>query len=390
MAVVPISRSELDFTLQALRKEKIRTDGRALQAYRRFGIRFGAAHGEVEVSYGPTRAMAVCSGEIVTPPPERPNEGRISFHVEYGPIASPSFEVGRPSPQATAVANLIERLLKGSRAIDVEALCIVGGQKVWSIRVDVRALDDDGNLADVCCIAALCSLLHFRKQDVEVRGDTAQMFSAEERVPVPLSLHHLPVPVTFSLFAPEDKAGEPTWVLDANRLEEAAMGGVLCVCVNQHGELCGIHKPGGMGVEFSLIEHCIELASAKAKEIVTRIQGELEADLAKRKLARRNVHQRFAQGDLLSVDWDASKLGSAAGEASAPPAQSMPPLVPTQGSRTIGHSDAFADIPDDLAAELEAVNREAAELEAQLAAAEGTDQGGALGTKAKKRKAMAG
>merc|ERR1719253_529637 len=144
MAAVPVSRSEVDFTLQALRRENIRIDGRALSAYRRFGLRFGAAHGEVEVSFGPTRALAVCTGEIVVPPPERPNEGRISFHVEFGPIASPSFEVGRPSAKATAVSNFVERLIKGSRAIDAEALCIVGGQKVWSIRVDVRALDDDG------------------------------------------------------------------------------------------------------------------------------------------------------------------------------------------------------------------------------------------------------
>lgn len=112
MATVPVSKAELDFTLQALRRENVRVDGRALAAYRRFGIRFGSAHGEVEVNFGPTRALALCSGEVITPSPERPNEGRISFHVEFGPMASPTFEMGR-STQATTVANFIERLLKG-------------------------------------------------------------------------------------------------------------------------------------------------------------------------------------------------------------------------------------------------------------------------------------
>jgi len=301
---VAVSKNEAEFTLQALRRENMRTDGRALAAYRRLGIRFGAAHGEVEVNFGPTRALAVCSGEVVTPPPERPNEGRITFNVEFGSIASPSFEVGRPSAQATSAGNFIERLLRGSHAIDQEALCIVGGQKVWSIRVDVRALDDDGNLNDVCAIAALCSLMHFRKADVDVRGEDAHIYSAEERCPVPLSIHHIPVPVSFALFASTaGKDAETAWILDPNRLEEAAMSGLLCIAVNQHGELCGLHKPGGMPVDFELIEHCMGIATAKAKEICTRIKNELEADLVKRQNARKNVHQRYTKDNLLSVDW---------------------------------------------------------------------------------------
>eukprot|EP00927_Polykrikos_kofoidii_P017234 TRINITY_DN17826_c2_g1_i1.p1 TRINITY_DN17826_c2_g1~~TRINITY_DN17826_c2_g1_i1.p1 ORF type:complete len:516 (-),score=134.94 TRINITY_DN17826_c2_g1_i1:74-1621(-) len=303
-SVAPVSKAELDFTLQALRREHVRVDGRALAAYRRLAIRFGAAHGEVEVSLGPTRALAVCSGEIVTPPPERPNEGKISFHVEFGPMASPSFEVGRPSVYATTVSNFVERLLKGSRAIDAEALCIVGGQKVWSIRVDVRALDDDGNLLDVCSLAALCSVLHFRKADIDVQGSSAQVYSEKERVPVPLSIHHMPVPVSFALFtAAGGKDKEPTWLLDPNRLEEAAMNGTVCVALNQHGELCGLHKPGGLPVDFSLVQHMMEVAAGKAKELTSRIQSELETDLAKRKAARRNVHQRYTQAQLLAVDW---------------------------------------------------------------------------------------
>jgi len=401
MASVPVSRNEIEFTLQALRRENIRTDGRALSAYRRFGLRFGAAHGEVEANFGPTRALAVCSGEVITPPPERPNEGRIAFHVEFGPIASPSFEAGRPSVQATALSNFIERLLRGSHAIDTEALCIVGGQKVWSIRVDVRALDDDGNLGDVCAIAALCSLMHFRKADVDVRGEEANVFAAEERCPVPLSIHHIPVPVTFALFAAsgsggaKDHATEPAWLLDPNRLEEAAtVGGVLCVAVNEYGELCGLHKPGGMPVDVALIEHFVELATARAKEITSRIQSELKADLEKRQQLRRNVHQRYAQGELLSVAWTTPVLQEAPAPQPVPLARrrvsagkrtlarAASPLnsvafasadAPTVEVVAVGDADAVVglDFEDsgDLFAELEAVEAEAAELEMQLAAA---------------------
>eukprot|EP00439_Symbiodinium_sp_Y106_P002032 s4920_g1.t1 len=247
---------------------------------------------------------------------------RISFHVEFGPLASPSFEVGRPSPQATSVGNFVERLLRGSRAIDAEALCIVGGQK------------DDGNLNDVCAIAALCALLHFRKADVEVQGDKARSFAKEERAPVPLSVHHLPVPVSFALFpGAAGKESEPAWILDPNRLEEAAMGGCLCIAVNQHGELCGLHKPGGLPLDFSMIQHCMELAVTKAKEITNRINSELEADLAKRKQAQRNVHQLFNEVNLLTVDWSATTSKEAtvpSAPAPLPPRLVLPEVRPEQ------------------------------------------------------------
>eukprot|EP00971_Amphidinium_carterae_P074446 1471248-Amphidinium_carterae.1 len=76
-ALAPTPKSELDFCVDAIRAEGVRVDGRAMHEYRRLGIRFGAAYGEVEVNFGATRAMAVCSGEVVPPAPERPNEGKI-------------------------------------------------------------------------------------------------------------------------------------------------------------------------------------------------------------------------------------------------------------------------------------------------------------------------
>jgi hypothetical protein len=38
--------------------------------------------------------------------------------------------------------------LKECRAVDCESLCIVAGEKVWAVRVDVHVLDHCGNLFD--------------------------------------------------------------------------------------------------------------------------------------------------------------------------------------------------------------------------------------------------
>eukprot|EP00746_Dinoflagellata_sp_MGD_P165248 gnl/MRDRNA2_/MRDRNA2_94407_c0_seq1.p1 gnl/MRDRNA2_/MRDRNA2_94407_c0~~gnl/MRDRNA2_/MRDRNA2_94407_c0_seq1.p1 ORF type:complete len:443 (+),score=110.66 gnl/MRDRNA2_/MRDRNA2_94407_c0_seq1:35-1330(+) len=349
------SKCEAEFVLQALRKENVRIDGRALAAYRKMGIRFGDTAGEVEVNFGPTRVLAVCTGEIVVPEASRPNEGRIIFSIDYGPMASPAFDVGRPTPQAQTAGNLLERLLKGSRAIDAEALCIIGGQKVWSIRVDVRALDDDGNLSDACAVAALAALLHFRKVDVEVQGDRAQVFTSRERVPVPLSIHHLPVPVSFALFSPATPAAAPTWVLDPNRLEEAAMSGVLCIAVNQFGELCGLHKPGGCPLDYSIVEHCIGLAVERAKELTERLTEALEADKKKREQAARNVHKRYADGELLSVDWTKEVMEAAADWVPAPERASLVPSAEAVGVGAAKDDDGIIALDAEEMAELDGV-----------------------------------
>lgn len=45
-------------------------------------------------------------------------------------MASPAFEAGRPGTEAVEVARLVERGLRGSGAIDTEALCVLAGRKV--------------------------------------------------------------------------------------------------------------------------------------------------------------------------------------------------------------------------------------------------------------------
>lgn len=49
-------------------------------------------------------------------------QGMISFHVELGRMAAPDFEQGQPGELATRIARAVERALKESRAIDLEAL----------------------------------------------------------------------------------------------------------------------------------------------------------------------------------------------------------------------------------------------------------------------------
>lgn len=79
--------------------------------------------------------------------------------------------------------------------------------QVWSLSIDVHVLDNGGNLADACMLCTLAALMAFRRPDTEVvagGADSARarvtLLSPSVREPVPLSLHHLPLAISFAFF----------------------------------------------------------------------------------------------------------------------------------------------------------------------------------------------
>jgi len=133
----------------------------------------------------------VTTCEVTEPYPDRPMEGFFTFDVQFSPMAAPEFDSNR-SIFGIELSRIIERGLKESRAIDTEALCIVAGLKVWSVRLDIHVLDNVGNLIDCCSIGAITALHHFRRPDVTI-GEQVIIHPIEERDPVPLSIHHIPL-----------------------------------------------------------------------------------------------------------------------------------------------------------------------------------------------------
>lgn len=188
------------------------------------------------VSLGGTRALAAVAAALEAPFSSHSREGALRFHVELSPMADPAFESGRMGEGAVELARVVERAVKQSGAVDMEALCVLPGRKVrpactraeragpcnrgaclacmrlhgcrrarsmratppcrallvvrrrsspahgaplptlpptsqvWSLRVDVRVLDNCGNLVDACCLAALAALVAYRKPQASVRA----------------------------------------------------------------------------------------------------------------------------------------------------------------------------------------------------------------------------
>ena len=289
LSAVPLRKQELPLTanetqfIRAALDEGLRTDGRGPFEMREISLRCGRADtvgGHVELSLGETRVLAVVHCEAIEPFPDRPTEGFFQFNLEFSPMASPNFEPGRPDAKLVSeVSRVVERGLRESRAVDTESLCIVGGVKVWSLRVDCHVLDHAGNLIDAVSLAAIAALLNYRRPDVTVDGDGAiTIHDLQEREPVPLSIHHIPIAVTLGYFTPpEDSAEEEKLIVDPCLKEELVMDGRVTVILNPHQELCGCQKSGGAPITSAQMIRCAHVAAVKVAEMHTVLQQALEA-----------------------------------------------------------------------------------------------------------------
>uniref|UniRef100_A0A9J8BNX4 Exosome complex component RRP45 n=1 Tax=Cyprinus carpio carpio TaxID=630221 RepID=A0A9J8BNX4_CYPCA len=240
MRDTPLSNCERRFLLKAV-EEKKRLDGRQTYDYRNIKITFGTDYGCCIVELGRTRVLCQVSCELVPPKDSRPTEGIMFFNLELSPMASPAFEPNRQSELLVMLNRQLERCLRNSKCIDTESLCVVSGEKVWQIRVDVHVLNHDGNLMDAASIAAISALSHFRRPDVAIQGRDITVFSPEERDPIPLSIYHMPICVSFAFFL------QGSYLLvDPCEREERVKDGLLVIAMNKHREICSIQSSGGI------------------------------------------------------------------------------------------------------------------------------------------------
>ena len=223
------------------------------------------------------RVVARISVDVVTPAPERKFDGIFQIVTEFSPMASPAFEIGRPTDAEVILSRILEKAIRRSNALDTESLCIIAGLKCFALRADVHIVDHDGGLIDASCIAVMAALQHFRRPDVVVEGEKARILSVREREPIPLSILHQPLCVTFSYF----EEGE-IFLVDANVAEEQVRQGEVIVTMNKHGEVCQIAKYGGATVEPLALLNCTTVALRKVKEMTKYIQQRLDEDAKKR------------------------------------------------------------------------------------------------------------
>lgn len=215
---------------------------------------------------------------MTVPYADRPFDGIFTITTELSPMASPAFEVNRPTEAEVLLSRLLEKTVRRSNALDTESLCLIAGRKCWSVRADLHVLSHDGNLVDAACFALVAALRHFRKPDTTIDGEQLTIYTPAERDPVPLSWLHSPFCLTFSFFGEE----ADMVLLDANLLEEQLRVSSCTISLNRYGEICQIAKLGGEAVDAVTLVQCSTLALAKSKDLSILLDQRL-ADDAKRR-----------------------------------------------------------------------------------------------------------
>lgn len=236
----------------------IRFDGRNLEDYRDIEIEtniISTAEGSARVKAGNTEVLAGVKLSIGTPYPDSPDEGVLMVGCELLPIAHEEIESGPPTNEAIEIGRVIDRGIRESHAVDAKGLCIVPGEKVWIVSVDLVPLNVDGNLIDIGAIAALAALKTTRFP--EIIDGVINYKKLSDKV---LVVDKEPIAITVG------KIGKDL-IVDATKFEEDAYDARLTITVTNEDKFCSLQKNGEVGMSSDEISRAFEIALAKSKEL---------------------------------------------------------------------------------------------------------------------------
>ena len=158
---IPLVPKLLRAHLAELAENDERHDGRSRWEARDTELEIGVlprAAGSAKVRIGNTIVYAGVKFQVMTPYPDRPNQGGLMCSAEVRPVAGPNWEPGPPSPESIELGRVVDRGIRESGCIDVDDLCIIPGEKAWQVILDLFAISDDGNLFDAFALAGIAAM----------------------------------------------------------------------------------------------------------------------------------------------------------------------------------------------------------------------------------------
>ena len=238
-----------------LAREGKRIDTRTMDQFREVSVEVGtikSAQGSALVKVGKTQVVAGIKVEHAEPFPDKPDNGMLVVNAELLPLASPTFEPGRPSENAIELARVVDRGIRESNAIDLDKLVIKSGEDVWAVFIDIYVLDHDGNLIDASALAAIAALLNAKPPEDEAW--TLPEFPIQKR----------PVAVTVAKI-------NSKLMIDPCLAEEGVMEARITIATIEDGSICAVQK-GGIGC-FSReeLEQAYEMARAEGAELRAKL-----------------------------------------------------------------------------------------------------------------------
>lgn len=240
-----------------------RIDGREIEDYRELTVETGVvekAEGSARVTLGKTQVVAGVKVDIGSPYSDTPDSGVVTVNAELTPLASPMFEFGPPDENSIEVARVVDRGIRHAEVVNKERLCIIPGEKVWIIFVDVYALDYDGNLFDASTLAAVSALLTAKIPKVKVDGDEVTVLDELE-----------PLPIESEVVSTTMARINNQFVVDPILKEELVMDGRITISVDKDKKVTSIQKGGVGPLPYEDAINAIEIGVKKAKELLKKL-----------------------------------------------------------------------------------------------------------------------
>jgi exosome complex component RRP42 len=243
MARSIMSEIKKDHIHKLLAKGK-RVDGRAWDEFRPISIQTNyseTAEGSARVKLGNTDVLVGVKMTTGTPFEDTPNKGVLSTNAELIPLASPTFEAGPPDEHSIELARVVDRGIRESQMIDLEALCLEPKKEVWMVFTDIYVLDYDGNLFDAAFLGAMAAL----------RSTIVPAQSHEKGDDYALPIRHFPISVTAVQI-------ENSILVDPTLDEEKVAAARLTVTTDENGDLRAMQKGGQGALTLDQIYKVIE------------------------------------------------------------------------------------------------------------------------------------
>jgi len=236
-----------------------RLDGRRPDELRPITIQTNVvekAEGSALVTMGGTKILAGIKSDIGSPYSDRPKEGAFTVNAELLPLASTSFEPGPPDERGVELARVVDRCLREGKALDLEKLCIIEGEKVYIFFIDIYVLDYDGNYYDPALIAAMAALATSKIPKYEVVDGKVEK-TEEYFTP---TLTALPFSVTIG-------AIKEKLLVDPQLDEESVLDVSLIVGTDEKGNVVSIQKNSPGPIPLPLMNEIMDIAWRKTGEI---------------------------------------------------------------------------------------------------------------------------
>jgi len=255
--------------IQEFLNEDKRFDARDLKDFREITIETGIsknAEGSAKVKLGNTEVIVGVKIGVTEPYTDSEDSGTLITTCELLPLSSSKYEYGPPKIEAIEIARIVDRGIRESGFIDFKKLCIKKEEKVFSVMIDIYSINEDGNLIDASCLAAVAALLNAKmpkydekKEKIKYGELTNKGLPLSEQVPITITSHKIGNKILIDPVSEEEESSEAR----------------ISLALTKNGKEIFINaaqKGGEATLTEQEIEKIVNLAIEKFKELEGKIE----------------------------------------------------------------------------------------------------------------------